>query len=100
MDDLPLAALKVWSFADLRATAQALDILKEKFRYTEILSADDDSYIVRCYFGSSTYNTKEMSDLIHGTVSDAESLGIDTITPEELERMLAIWKGSNNMKDY
>lgn len=87
-------------FADLKVTAQALDILKEKFRYTEILSADDDSYIVRCYFGSSTYNTKEMSDLIHGTVSDAESLGIDTITPEELERMLAIWKGSNNMKDY
>lgn len=87
-------------FADLRATAQALDILKEKFRYTEILSTDDDSYIVRCYFGSSTYNTKEMSDLIHGTVSDAESLGIDTITPEEVERMLAIWKGSNNMKDY
>lgn len=87
-------------FADLRATAQALEILKDKFRYTEILSADDDSYIVRCYFGSSTYNTKEMSDLIHGTVSDAESLGIDTITPEKLERMLAIWKGSNNMKDY
>ena len=87
-------------FADLRATAQALDILKEKFRYTEILSADDDSYIVRCYFGSSTYNTKEMSDLIHGTVSDAGSLGINTATPEEVERMLAIWKGSNNMKDY
>jgi hypothetical protein len=87
-------------FADLRATAQALEILKDKFRYTEILSAEGESYIVRCYFGSSTYNTKEMSDLIHGTVSDAESLGIDTITPEELERMLAIWKGSNNMKDY
>lgn len=87
-------------FADMRAAAQALDILKEKFRYIKILSADGECYIVRCYFGSSTYNTKEMSDLIHGTASDAESLGIDTITPEELERMLAIWKGSNNMKNY
>lgn len=87
-------------FADLRATAQALEVLKDKFRYTEILSAKGESYIVRCYFGSSTYNTKEMSDLIHGTVSDAGSLGIDTITPEEMEKMLAIWKGSSNMKDY
>lgn len=90
----------VEKFADLRATAQALEVLKDKFRYTEILSAEGESYIVRCYFGSSTYNTKEMSDLIHGTVSDAGSLGIDTITPEEMEKMLAIWKGSSNMKDY
>lgn len=87
-------------FADLQIKTQALEILKEKFRYIEVLQEGAESCTVRCYFGSSTYNTKEMSDLIHGTVSDAESLGIDTITPEELERMLAIWKGSSNTKDY
>lgn len=87
-------------FADLQVKTQALEMLKEKFRYIEVLQEGEESCTVRCYFGSSTYNTKEMSDLIHGTVSEAESLGIDTITPEELNRMLAIWKGSNNMKDY
>lgn len=87
-------------FADLQIMTQALEILKEKFRYIEVLQEGEESSTVRCYFGSSTYNTKEMSDLIHGTVSDAASLGIDTITPEEMEKMLAIWKGSNNMKDY
>lgn len=87
-------------FADLQVKTQALEMLKEKFRYIEVLQEGEESCTVRCYFGSSTYNTKEMSDLIHGTVSDAEALGIDTITPEELDRMLAIWKGSNNMKDY
>nr|DAF45987.1 MAG TPA: NinB protein [Myoviridae sp. cthAo37] len=87
-------------FADLQIKTQALEILKEKFRYIEVLQEGEESCTVRCYFGSSIYNTKEMSDLIHGTVSDAESLGIDTITPEEMKNMLAIWKGSNNMKDY
>lgn len=87
-------------FADLQIMTQALEILKEKFRYIEVLQEGEESSTVRCYFGSSTYNTKEMSDLIHGTVSDAGSLGIDTATPEEVERMLAIWKGSSNMKDY
>lgn len=35
--------------------------------------------------------TKEMSDLIDGTVSEARELGIDTRTPDEIERMKALW---------
>ena len=46
-------------------------------------------YIV--YRGSHTYNTKEMSTLIDGTIQDAQELGIDTITPDEKEKMLAVW---------
>ena len=38
--------------------------------------------------GSSDYDTKEMSTLIEGLVSDAKELGIETITSEELERMM------------
>lgn len=43
--------------------------------------------------GSHTYNTKEMARLIDGTVSEAKELGIETMPPEELERMKAAWKG-------
>lgn len=38
--------------------------------------------------GSSDYDTKEMSTLIEGLVSDAKELGIETMTAEELERMM------------
>lgn len=46
----------------------------------------------KIFRGSSTYDTKEMSDLIDGTVSECRDLGIETLPPEELKRMLALWK--------
>ena len=83
---------------------EKLDITAEKHRSKRSLDANAYFWVlcdkIAKRLGSSTYNTKEMSDLIHGTVSDAGSLGIDTATPEEVERMLAIWKGSSNMKNY
>lgn len=42
--------------------------------------------------GQSTYDTKEMSTFIDGIVSEAKELGIETIPPEELERMKSLWK--------
>lgn len=38
--------------------------------------------------GTSTYDTREMSILIDGTVSECKEVGIETLPPEELERML------------
>ena len=42
--------------------------------------------------GQSTYDTKEMSTFIDGIVSEAKELGIETLTPTELERIKAAWK--------
>lgn len=56
----------------------------------------DDGKLYRVYYvmrGSHTYDTKEMSMLIDGTVSEAQDLGIETLTPDELERMKAAWQG-------
>ena len=39
--------------------------------------------------GSSEYDTKEMSHLIDGIISECREMGIETIPPEELERMMA-----------
>jgi len=39
-----------------------------------------------------TYTTKDMSVLISGTVDDARTLGIETMTPAELQEMLNKWK--------
>ena len=41
--------------------------------------------------GSHTYDTKEMSRLIDGTVEEAKELGIETMTPDQIERMKSLW---------
>ena len=41
-----------------------------------------------CYFGSSTLNTQEFSVLLDGVISEAKELGIETASPEEVERMM------------
>lgn len=42
--------------------------------------------------GSSRYDTKEMSRFIDGIVSEAKEMGIETLTPRELEEMKVRWK--------
>ena len=41
--------------------------------------------------GSSEYTTKEMSVFIDGLVSEAKELHIETLPPDELERMMKAW---------
>lgn len=43
-----------------------------------------------------TYTVEQMRFLIEGCVQDAESLGISTITPQEMERLLGKWKPRKN----
>ena len=47
---------------------------------------------VQLYYGSSTYDSKQMSALIDLIVQDAKALGIETLTPIELERMKEEWR--------
>ena len=46
------------------------------------------------YFGSSTYNSRQMSALIDQLIQDAKALGIETLPPDELSR-LAGYERSN-----
>lgn len=46
---------------------------------------------LQCYFGSSTYDTKEMSVLIDGIVRECHELGIETLTPDEIADMKRKW---------
>lgn len=46
---------------------------------------------IRVYFGSSTYDSAQMSALLDSLIQDAEALGIPTITPKEEKRMLGKW---------
>lgn len=53
---------------------------------------DGDRVIVRYYYGTSTYNTKQMSRVIDWLVAECQQQGIDTKTPDELANMLSLWK--------
>lgn len=47
---------------------------------------------IKVFVGSSNFNTLEMSILIDGVVSEAEGLGIPTMTPAEIQRLKDNWK--------
>lgn len=47
---------------------------------------------VRAYYGSSTYDTRQMSQLIDNLVQDCKALDIETMTPEKLALLKEEWK--------
>ena len=59
--------------------------------YTTFLEYDGTFDIYEVFRGSSTYDTKEMSDFIEGIVAEAKDLGIDTVPRVELERIKEKW---------
>lgn len=46
---------------------------------------------VTLYYGSSAYDTKQMSLLIDSLITDAKELGIETMTPTEIEKLKGAW---------
>lgn len=47
---------------------------------------------IKCYYGSSSYDSKEMSYVINLLVDLAKSMDIETKSPEELNSLLNSWR--------
>lgn len=47
-----------------------------------------------CYFGSSTYNSKEFSVLLDGVISEMQEMGLETPTSSELKRVMEQYENS------
>ena len=60
--------------------------------YYSFLEYDGQYDIYEVFRGSSTYDTKEMSVFIDGIVSDAKTLGIDTVPVAELDKIKRKWR--------
>ena len=59
---------------------------------TATFPSDTKGYTnVILYYGSSTYDTRQMSRLIDMIVNDCKEQGIETENPEELRALLASW---------
>lgn len=100
-DELYLVMLeKYGTFFYLPALDRDLEDLRLAFRIVRLrgkitLTTQSGKVVeanqCQCYKGSSLYDTKEMSHLIDGIVSDAQELGIETMTPAEIEEMKQRW---------
>ena len=47
--------------------------------------------VYKVYLPSSEMNTYEMSKLIDGVVYEAQSMGIETLSPDEIEHLKSMW---------
>ena len=56
--------------------------------FTEIVEEIGNKTIINAYYGSSSYNSKQMSKLIDSLVEDCRSVGIQTLEDIELEELI------------
>lgn len=54
---------------------------------------DGDKVIVRYYYGSSTYNTKQMGRIIDWLLEECREMNIPTKPQEEIDSLLKSWSG-------
>ena len=52
----------------------------------------DGCSVVQAFYGSSSYDTAEMSRLVNYIVEEAKQLGIDTMPEDDVKRLLELWK--------
>lgn len=73
----------------------AFESAKRMFDYFEVLGegvVNGKEFVhVKAGIGTHNYNSKEMARFIDGVVQEAKNLGIETMTPNELARLKAIW---------
>lgn len=91
------AILQIGKFVPFIVEEKAFDEFKriwEKqglgFQVKEV-SRKDKCVKVLCYYGSSTYNTKEMSLLINLLVEEAKAQGLETKPQAEIDSLLKEW---------
>lgn len=89
---------EVGAFTDLQIQTSALQSFIDGWKhngigwFTDIIQECELITRIRVYYGSSSYDTKQMSRLIDNVVQEAKQLNIETLTPDELERMKSAWK--------
>lgn len=53
---------------------------------------DGENVVVRCYYGSSQYSSKQMSRLINGLIQDCVACGVEHRSPSEVASILERWE--------
>ncbi len=81
---------------------QAVEHMKRQWRACEVvgeINVNGKSGVeMLCYYGSSTYDTKEFSVLLDDIISDMKEMGLETPTSQDMKRSLEQWEKMNNGK--
>jgi len=96
-DEVYLSMLKRYGQSFIVSVIEkAADVAEQTFPYCERFgegTVDGKKFVhFKVFRGSSTYDGREMAILIDGIISEAEGLGINTMTPDEVERLKGAWK--------
>lgn len=97
-DEVYQEMLKRYGQSEVISVLSHIDISKV-VKYYEVLGTahlqGKDFTHYRVFIGSSEYNSKDMSILIDGIISEAKELGIETLPNTAIERMKALWGEQN-----
>ena len=74
---------KIWTSKGIGWTVEVLD------------SKIDGCSNLKLTYGSSVYNTQQMSLLIDHLIQDCEAMGIEYLTPDEIQNLLSLWEEQN-----
>lgn len=79
-----------------------VEAVKNQWREAEVWNSVDingkPAVQMICYFGSSSYDTKEMSRLIDGTLQEMKELGLDLPMPQDIKTALEQWEVQNGQR--
>lgn len=100
-EDLYIKMLSKYGIAEfLMVLPQAENTLKDAFRVVQkidtIIYNGVEMCVFKCYFGSSKYDTKEMSNLIDGIFDELAILGVDAGTSVEISEYYKEWRAYND----
>lgn len=95
--DIYLQMLKRYGqFTYICVKPNMVEATKRQWRECEVVGNvninGQDAVQLLCYFGSSTYDTKEFSRLLDGVISEMKEMGLETPTTEEMRRSLEAWE--------
>ena len=83
-------------FSYVLVDPKAVDSMKSQWREIEEVGEVDvngrKAVQLLCYYGSSTYNTKEFSDLLDGVISEMNEIGLKVPTDKQTQELLKQWE--------
>ena len=93
-EEVYIDMLKKYGQSEIVSVLSDIDVT-EYFKYFEQIATvklqGKNFTHYKVFKGTSEYNTAEMTVFIDGVISEADELGIDTLPPNEVEKIKSLW---------
>lgn len=95
-DELYLEVLERYGqFSPVVVRPEAVARMKAEWRTVKVLGEvnvnGQTGIQMLCFYGSHGYDQSEMGALLDGVTSEAKEIGVETLPPAEVERMVSEW---------